>query len=379
MNKLILLCSFISVVHASEWGGVSKLKGNGFLTLSGQTEELTSKSRIENGSEVFVEEKTYLTIASVDGTFYHFSPESSFKVTKTSLTLRTGSVWVQNRDMNSEILLSTANSEIRFAAGEGIVSYDTNSGKTQLMVIRGQFNLTSTLEKGISVAVAEKNFSFVDAKYNGGIPRDPTPVGNKAFSEMLSMYPGIKPMDQSTSTHASEGHRSIASVDEKHESSNHGEEEIMGHYLKGLNAKATSKVVEHEVSKAHVIGPTAKYNSPKAEIKIYGQSAPSVDWQKFAMVKNGIKVEAAESINWQKVAQAKGGEVREVNSESKAAIVDNQWQQLALDLQKTPQTKGRAPASMSAPEVAPETAPSEGATVIKKDETQELIDQIKEL
>ena len=46
------------------------------------------------------------------------------------------------------------------------------------------------------MSVAEGNFSFIDYSYEEGAPRDPTPVGEKTYKQLVTMFKGVTPLDK---------------------------------------------------------------------------------------------------------------------------------------------------------------------------------------
>jgi hypothetical protein len=128
----------------------------------------------------------------------------------------------------------------------------------------------------LNLNVAEGNFSFVDVNYEAGAPRDPTPVGEGTYKQLIGMFHGISPMDKHAAevfTHT-ETKREIASVHEvahetKHEVT-HEEKRFpvnkdLAEYKKNFMFK---KTIAHP-KKVQVL------NSAPLVVKIYGgKTAP---------------------------------------------------------------------------------------------------------
>jgi len=110
--------------------------------------------------------------------------------------LRDGDMWFQSLNKDDTFKIQTANSIIDYQGGEAIITYDSLKGKTQLMVINGLMKLSNLRNTELNLSVSEGHFSFVENSYEDGMPRDPTPVGEKTYAQLVSLFSGVAPMDK---------------------------------------------------------------------------------------------------------------------------------------------------------------------------------------
>ena len=113
------------------------------------------------------------------------------------IELKTGYLWAQAKSYDAKyepMRIVTANSSVEFTEGEGVVSFDNMSSKTQLLTVKGSFLLKNTLQEYIETDVEEGKFSFIATNFNDGKPRRPTAVGYKSYKKITGLFSGVTPL-----------------------------------------------------------------------------------------------------------------------------------------------------------------------------------------
>lgn len=277
MNKLLIaVIAFIptlSFAAAVQFGRVVDIKGAGFISYDGHTHEIKKGEVIYANSEIVVESAGQVTFTDNADHRFFMGNSTSVAVYPNNVELRSGDLWVQSINKGDDAKLSTANATVNYQGGEAILSYDSVKGKTQLMVINGLMKLSNLRAPELNLTVAEGNFSFVDQDFEEGMPRDPTPVGEKTYGQLVGLFPGVSPMDKKSAEIFKDnksGHenvkRTVASVTEHHKPEvSELEKEYKAEILN--MKKHVTAPVKKEV-KPKVVASTPVAN--KLEVKIYG-------------------------------------------------------------------------------------------------------------
>ena len=239
MNKFLLLAACLSFKllasepGTSQFGRIVDLKGSGFISYNGKTREITKGDTIEIGAEIVIEHHGQVSFTDNADHRFHLGNSSSASVSANSVELRSGDLWFQSLNKNDDYKIKTVNALINYQGGEGIISYDSVKGKTQLMVINSMMKFSNLRTPELNLSVSEGHFSFIDNAYDEGAPRDPTLVGEKTYGQLVGLFNGIAPLDKNSSTvfkgSAPKGTRGIASVDSEGANSEnmiHGEKKI---------------------------------------------------------------------------------------------------------------------------------------------------------
>jgi hypothetical protein len=180
------------------FGRVVDLKGSGFISYHGKTREITKGDSIEIGADIVIEHHGQVSFTDNADHRFHLGNSSSVTVTANTLELRGGDLWFQSLNKNDDYKVKTANAIVNYQGGEGILSYDSVKGKSQLMVINGLMKLSNLRSPELNLSVSEGHFSFIDNAYDEGAPRDPTPVGEKTYRELVTLFSGVLPMDKNS-------------------------------------------------------------------------------------------------------------------------------------------------------------------------------------
>jgi hypothetical protein len=121
---------------------------------------------------------------------------SHIKVMNKIMEVRDGHLWVQSENRREEFSVQTSNSNAYFIDGEFIVSYNSQSGKSQVLVVNGEVSYSNILEAHLKYPVQSGQFSFVEQNFENGRPRNPTNIGFKSFKTVMSLFEGVKPADK---------------------------------------------------------------------------------------------------------------------------------------------------------------------------------------
>jgi hypothetical protein len=198
MNKytLTLCLSIISFsTFASPFGRVVDVKGSGFISHGGKTKDVRVGDIIELNSEIVVEHSGQITFTDNADHRFHMGNASSVAVLNDHVELRSGDIWFQSINRTEDYKITSANASVVYQGGEAILSYDSVKGKSQLMVISGMMKLGNLRAQELNLSVAEGNFSFIDNAYDEGAPRDPTPVGEKTYRQLVTLFKNVSPME----------------------------------------------------------------------------------------------------------------------------------------------------------------------------------------
>lgn len=297
MKKTIFVVSTLSIFSllsinmaqaADVYGKITKVKGEGFISYKGKTIALKAGDNVLQGSEIVIEHEGAVTFKAFNDQTIHLGKASSMMIDKDALVLRQGEVWFQAPDKSKTIKLSTANADVVYNGGEGILVYDSEKAKSQIFVMNGMMKVNNARTPEVAITVGEGNFSYVDNTYDQGIPRDPTPVGEKTYKELLTHFPNVLPMQKGTEqVFETSPARVVASAEEtEHRHTAHGEkvakkpegdqlkeaDDILTEYRDQLFKKASpAKNSKMKRSIASVSGEKSKTKlEKKPAVKIFG-------------------------------------------------------------------------------------------------------------
>lgn len=193
-SSLVVALFIASVGQAATPGAiVSQVNGNAFVMSNGQTKTLSMGDRVDDFSDVVTEEGAQVTLTDYYDHKFYLSGSGHIKLERNQLSLERGFVWIQSFNQRDGFIVKTANSKVEYKMGEAIVSFDSFSGKTQLMSIRGEFDLANAIETHLKVSVGDGQFSFVSNDYNKGIPRTPMILGEGSFKKVTALFEGVQP------------------------------------------------------------------------------------------------------------------------------------------------------------------------------------------
>jgi hypothetical protein len=114
------------------------------------------------------------------------------------IELKGGYLWTQSMEnTENHFFIQTVNSTVSFTHGEFVISYDNESGKTQLLSIKGTHLFKNNNHEFLKEEISAGKFSFIIEKYENGAPRVPTPIGSNAYTAVTSLFDEVNPMHKS--------------------------------------------------------------------------------------------------------------------------------------------------------------------------------------
>jgi hypothetical protein len=176
---------------------VNDIKGTVFVSIQGKTSQLNIGDEILLGSEVLTADNGSASLTDYYDHQFHLSNSSHIKFELETVQLRRGYLWLQSYrkgDSSSNFKLTTANSVSKYHEGESILSFDPQSTKTQLLVIKGKFIFQNIQNEMDRIYVEDGLFSFIKTDFFEGSPRRPTPVGFSSFKKITSLFNKVNPM-----------------------------------------------------------------------------------------------------------------------------------------------------------------------------------------
>lgn len=199
IRSSFLLTFFIcfSTWASSPLALVNSVKGNAFvMKQDGTTKTLSPGDHLYDFDEIVTETGGQISFSDYYDHQYHLSGSGQLKVLNKMVELKRGYLWQQSYKDGEEYITQTANAVVKYMGGESIVSFDPFSGKTQLLVIKGDFELSNLVQKFLKLNVREGQFSFIDNEYEQGRPRNPTPLGYNSFRKVTSLFKGVSPLEK---------------------------------------------------------------------------------------------------------------------------------------------------------------------------------------
>jgi hypothetical protein len=174
---------------------VSGVKGNVFITSNGATKKLDLGDYIYDFDEIFTEVGAQVSFNDYFDHSYHLSGSGHITVLNKMIELKGGYLWSQSNESTTEHFhIQTVNSTVSYTHGEFVISYDNESGKTQLLSIKGTHIFKNNTHEFLKEEIGPGKFSFVIEKYENGAPRVPTPIGSSAYTAVISLFDDVKPM-----------------------------------------------------------------------------------------------------------------------------------------------------------------------------------------
>jgi len=190
------LCSF--AIARAQTGTpvaiVKEVRGEVFSLVNGNAKNLKAGDLVLDMTSIVTEDSSQVSFTDYYGHIYHLASGGQVQIMRRLVDLKEGLLWIQTKGEGGVTLLQTANSKVVYGAAEGIVSFSQEKGKTQVLTIRGQFDLSNQLVEDVVVPVPEGHFSFLQKDVDNGIPRNATPVGFDSFKNLTKVFVGIDPL-----------------------------------------------------------------------------------------------------------------------------------------------------------------------------------------
>ncbi|MDC1174551.1 hypothetical protein OAT67_04120 [Bacteriovoracaceae bacterium] len=182
----------MSAIHASSVIGVfSNVKGKAFITQQGKTVPVKVGLHIHKQAKIYTEEGSSLSFNDYYDHVYYLSGSANVIVYPNLIELREGYVWIKSLNYDPVIgpfKVTTGNGLVSYYKGDYITSYDSYTGKTQLLTVKGKSTLSNLLREEATVAVGEGQFSFIKNNENDASPRKATPIGFSSFKKITALF-----------------------------------------------------------------------------------------------------------------------------------------------------------------------------------------------
>jgi len=172
---------------------IQSVSGNAFVYSGGKTKSLVPGDTVDDFSEIIIEVGGQVSFADYYNHRFHLSGSGHVRLLKRMVDLKQGYLWIQSSDYGKS-LVQTANSKITYTRGELITSFESDTGKTQVLSVKGFVDFANLLQEDVVVTIPEGNFSFIDKNYAEGIPRNPTQIGFNSFKKLTALFPGVSPL-----------------------------------------------------------------------------------------------------------------------------------------------------------------------------------------
>lgn len=168
---------------------VQKVKGKVFASGKGHTRTLGPSDQIFEFDEIFTEIGAEVSFNDSYDHVFTLTGGSHVAVLNKMIELKRGYLWVQSTvKRQEEFTIQTVNSQTKYTDGEFVISYDQDSGRTQLLCMTGTVQFANLTDSELKEFVTDGRFSFISEHFNYGAPRMPTPVGPSTHAKILSLF-----------------------------------------------------------------------------------------------------------------------------------------------------------------------------------------------
>ena len=197
LTMVLLLLSAFVMAAEKPVGLVDSVTGNVFVNRAGKIFRVRKEIQLEVGDELTTTMGSQVTFSNYFNQTFHLAAGSEVALSgKRNLELKKGFLWSQSKEHVSSLIM-TPNSTISYEKGEGVTSFDPHGGRTQLLVINGEFKLSNLYEGHKTQSIKDGEFSFIDSEYESGFPRKPTLIGYKSYRKVTSLFTGVTPLGDS--------------------------------------------------------------------------------------------------------------------------------------------------------------------------------------
>ncbi|MCR9203336.1 MAG: hypothetical protein NXH75_02080 [Halobacteriovoraceae bacterium] len=178
---------------------VSKLEGKAFYSAQGKTHTLSEGMHIPAQAEIFTDLGAQVSINDYYDHIYHLSGGAHVVVYTNLIELKEGYLWMKSLaydELKGPFRVTTPNAVVENQTGEGIVSFDVYTGKTQLLSIKGDFEFKNSQMENLGITLSEGQFSFIHNEHEKGHPRKATPIGYASYKKITGLFEGVQPFDK---------------------------------------------------------------------------------------------------------------------------------------------------------------------------------------
>ena len=176
------------LAHINPVATVTSVKGSVFATNGKVTKSLRPGDHLDKFSEVLSSTGGRLGFSDFFDNRYILAESGHIRLEKGKFQLREGFLLIQSGKSKRTSVIQTPNAKVIYKGeGDGIVSFNTISGKTQLFVEKGRLHLRSMMEP-VTRYVDAGHFSFVHKDYDRGRPRLPTMIGGNSYQVLTGLF-----------------------------------------------------------------------------------------------------------------------------------------------------------------------------------------------
>lgn len=202
--KISLALSLFSAL-AAPVATVQSVKGNVFGVFEGKTISLVPGSKINSDTHIITEIGSEISMIDFFDRSYNLAGGGHARMLENLVILNRGYIWIQSFQNKQSLQLRSANSKANLSRGGVVFSFDTSSGRSQLLCVDGHVTLSNKIEPDFYTSLATGEFSFIDPEINHGLPRGATKIGYKSYEKIEILF-DLKERKQKRSS------RTIASV-----------------------------------------------------------------------------------------------------------------------------------------------------------------------
>jgi hypothetical protein len=218
-SSLLVLLTFLTTsALARPVIEVVKVKGSVFaVTHGGKTSSLKPHDRVEELSEIMIEDGGTVLFKDYYNGTYQLTGGSHVKLLDKSIELKAGKAWVKCSNTQFPLSLTTANGRADFLKSEFIVTFEPEKTRSQFLVINGEVDLSNPLDRQNRFKVSAGNFSVVDPAIDHGVPRAPTPTGAESLTEVVAEFNGKAPAEKKKVEVAHDDHHAAPAAHGAHD------------------------------------------------------------------------------------------------------------------------------------------------------------------
>lgn len=194
-TAFLLLIADVAMAQ-SEKAVVTALMGRAFVNRKVDSKpvmlEVKKGDTLFEFDEVFTEVGSQLSMRDSYDHDFHLSGSGYALILNRAIELKGGYLWVRSySDRDEKFTVSTVNANTTYDNADFIISFDQDSGKTQLMSLKGQVEFANMVHSYLKYEVPAGKFSFISESYEDGSPRMPTPTGESTYRKVISLFDGV--------------------------------------------------------------------------------------------------------------------------------------------------------------------------------------------
>jgi hypothetical protein len=169
------------------------MDGTGFIyNKSSEILSLSYAQKISTGTKVMLEDNANAVIVTEDGTKYFLTSGSVVSFYEDGIEIKNGKVWIKSTENSSHTVVHTPNLKSVHKNGEYVYSFNSQNGKSEVLNIMGQCNISSALDENKKIKILAGQFSYILNGKNDGYPREATRVGLTSYEAIKLSFSNFK-------------------------------------------------------------------------------------------------------------------------------------------------------------------------------------------